>query len=961
MASSTDVLMADQTSTLMLTDDSLQDPAAATASGSGVPDFVKKLYRMLEEKEHDPIVSWGKTGETFVVKEPNEFAKIILPKHFKHNNFASFVRQLNKYDFHKIKTTEDAARPYGDQAWEFQHPKFQVDKRDLLENIKRKTPTNKKLLSLPSGSSPDHQSATSEECQMQLDDMLKTQTKMQEELSQCEAKLKAQDHLIQQLLGLLGYSSSADGSLVKNESQTGVDSKISSQATSPTASPTQQQKQQPYRKGAKRSSQQQEALQSLPLAQDQQQHQNTFNSPPQSTTSSSSSCSPPQLHSMHPPATTSSIPLMAISAAATSSIPSTTTSSTNPASTTTAATTSSTLHFTPKSSFGQEAFQHPSMCQDPGLGLPTFTLSQLTAKRPSESSVKQPAATPATKPATKPTAKQQRALAQKQQQEQRIQQQKEEQQQQQYIADVISNDNSLTLQRPNMVIPSWAMPPKVLLVDDDDTCRRLSSRLLQIFGCPFDIAEDGMAAVGKMSHQKYDIVLMDIVMPKLDGVSATTQIRQFDAMTPIISMTSNTTNNDIMTYFANGMNDILAKPFSKAGLLNMLEKHCQHLRYLKMGTGLLPTPPSSAGNNGTGSGSGSGAVEGQDDTSRLQILYHNPGAGDVNSNGGGGAGGNDSMDLYQNSGIQLVNSNEKSMGGNGNGSEAMGMGLQMGMGSMLILNGVNGADLVSSGLKHGLGGDEDDGASAASQNGFMASAAQMLQQQQQQHHQQQQQQHQLHQQQRPQLQQQQQQQSLQDQHHVQMMNNHHRNSLSSNLMSQHSSMATSMAMSMPGSSASASTGLMSPMPIVSGPSAAFSTAGSGASMMYTFAPVSSSPIDPLCQQQQQHHHHHLQQQQQQQHNHHQMQQQQQFMHPPSHQAFHPTGATMTLMSIKTEGALLGQPGNNGGLPAMVSHHHVAMTLGHPIDFGDTLGGVGGGMGGMDLDGRRKRAKIEVIE
>jgi hypothetical protein len=43
---------------------------------------------------------------------------------------------------------------------------------------------------------------------MQLDDMLKTQTKMQAELTQCEAKLKAQDQLIQQLLGLLGYSSS---------------------------------------------------------------------------------------------------------------------------------------------------------------------------------------------------------------------------------------------------------------------------------------------------------------------------------------------------------------------------------------------------------------------------------------------------------------------------------------------------------------------------------------------------------------------------------------------------------------------------------------------------------------------------------------------------------------------------------------------------------------------------------
>lgn len=66
----------------------------------------------------------------------------------------------------------------------------------------------------------------------------------------------------------------------------------------------------------------------------------------------------------------------------------------------------------------------------------------------------------------------------------------------------------MTIQRSNVVIPNWSMPPKVLLVEDDDTCRRFGSRLLQIFGCPFDVAEDGVAAVGKMTHQKYDIVLM---------------------------------------------------------------------------------------------------------------------------------------------------------------------------------------------------------------------------------------------------------------------------------------------------------------------------------------------------------------------------------------------------------------------------------------------------------------------
>ncbi|EEB92942.1 hypothetical protein MPER_08472, partial [Moniliophthora perniciosa FA553] len=70
-------------------------------------DFVKKLYKMLEDKSFQHVVCWGPAGDCFVVKDMNEFTKSILPRLFKHSNFASFVRQLNKYDFHKVKNTDD--------------------------------------------------------------------------------------------------------------------------------------------------------------------------------------------------------------------------------------------------------------------------------------------------------------------------------------------------------------------------------------------------------------------------------------------------------------------------------------------------------------------------------------------------------------------------------------------------------------------------------------------------------------------------------------------------------------------------------------------------------------------------------------------------------------------------------------------------------------------------------------
>jgi osomolarity two-component system response regulator SKN7 len=76
--------------------------------GSNASEFVRKLYRMLEDPAHQDVARWGKDGDTFVVVENEKFTRSILPKHFKHSNMASFVRQLNKYDFHKVRQTNDS-------------------------------------------------------------------------------------------------------------------------------------------------------------------------------------------------------------------------------------------------------------------------------------------------------------------------------------------------------------------------------------------------------------------------------------------------------------------------------------------------------------------------------------------------------------------------------------------------------------------------------------------------------------------------------------------------------------------------------------------------------------------------------------------------------------------------------------------------------------------------------------
>jgi len=73
-----------------------QSDAAAAAAGGPAP-FLLKTYDMVDDPSTNDIVSWSSSNTSFVVWNPPEFARLLLPTYFKHNNFSSFIRQLNTY------------------------------------------------------------------------------------------------------------------------------------------------------------------------------------------------------------------------------------------------------------------------------------------------------------------------------------------------------------------------------------------------------------------------------------------------------------------------------------------------------------------------------------------------------------------------------------------------------------------------------------------------------------------------------------------------------------------------------------------------------------------------------------------------------------------------------------------------------------------------------------------------
>ena len=119
------------------------------------------------------------------------------------------------------------------------------------------------------------------------------------------------------------------------------------------------------------------------------------------------------------------------------------------------------------------------------------------------------------------------------------------------------------------------LPLRILLAEDNATNQKLSLRILERLGYGADVAANGLEALAALKRQPYDVVLMDVQMPELDGLETTRRLRRElpDTQQPrVIAMTANAMQGDRERCLAAGMDDYVSKPIRIKTLVDALSK-----------------------------------------------------------------------------------------------------------------------------------------------------------------------------------------------------------------------------------------------------------------------------------------------------------------------------------------------------------------------------------------------------
>jgi CheY-like chemotaxis protein len=124
------------------------------------------------------------------------------------------------------------------------------------------------------------------------------------------------------------------------------------------------------------------------------------------------------------------------------------------------------------------------------------------------------------------------------------------------------------------------LPLTILLAEDNLVNQKVALKILERMGYRADLAADGLEALQAVERQPYDVVLMDVQMPQMDGMEASQQIRTRlprSRQPWIVALTANATQQDREECLAAGMDDFLAKPMATHALIEALERAALHV------------------------------------------------------------------------------------------------------------------------------------------------------------------------------------------------------------------------------------------------------------------------------------------------------------------------------------------------------------------------------------------------
>jgi len=145
------------------------------------------------------------------------------------------------------------------------------------------------------------------------------------------------------------------------------------------------------------------------------------------------------------------------------------------------------------------------------------------------------------------------------------------------------NENSLKIQKESTrrngsaLFNSIQFDGKILVAEDNMINQKLVKQILQRYGIEVDLANDGLQAFEKIKNRKYDLILMDIQMPVMDGIEATHEIINYEneeslPHTPIVALTANALKGDRERFLDEGLDEYIAKPIENNELLFVLKK-----------------------------------------------------------------------------------------------------------------------------------------------------------------------------------------------------------------------------------------------------------------------------------------------------------------------------------------------------------------------------------------------------